>query len=164
MVGRHAGPRWLLVAGLAGCVIHAGVAPSTAQYAEVEVTGTVAEPGIVEALGASVEDALARAGAWAPGAADPVVVPVVVPQVLPVVVDVVAAHLDPWRRGEGGLLYRARLVIHVEAGPRARTFVVEREVADPGSASAAVGARAAVFRDLAGEAAERAAAWLAGGG
>lgn len=160
MVGRHAGPRWLLVAGLAGCVIHAGVAPSTAHYGAVEVTGRVAEPGIVEGVGASVEDALARAGAWAPGSADPAVVP----QVLPVVVDVVAAHLDPWRRGEGGLLYRARLVIHVEAGPRARTFVVEREVADPGSASAAVGARAAVFRDLAGEAAERAAAWLAGGG
>lgn len=141
--------RALALAMLSSCALHGGVAPATTRYAAVDVGGMVAEPGLGDEVGGAVRGALTAVGAWDPANG------------APVSVEVLSADMEPWRRGESGLMYRARLVVFVHTGALSRTFSVEREVADPAGAAAAVDVRAAVFRDLAEQAAQRAAAWLA---
>ena len=137
---------WVL---LLGCRAHLGVAPAEVGYRGVEVTAAVAEPEVGDELRASLGAALAARSALdeAGGVLG---------------AEVLDADLAPASRFGETVLYRATVRVRFRAGGRTHDVLVERDVADPGSAEGAVILRAALLRSLLDEAAALGVAWAAG--
>lgn len=138
---------YCILAGSFGCHLHLGVAPADSTYRLAAVYAPVAEPGVDEAVRAAVLDALAARRAHDAGGE-------------PLTVTVERADFVPGRRGEGGLVYEARLVVRLEVGTRARVVSASRPVLDGGGSSGVAELRARVFGELAREVAADGIVWL----
>lgn len=127
-----------------GCVLHLGTVPSPG-FAVVEVSAPVAEPGVDEAVRREVGHALG--GQAAVGAT-------------PLRLTVERADWRPGRRTGDVVLYEATLAVRFRTEVAERLVTESTVVADPGSAAAAVPARAAAFAELAKRVAADGVAWL----
>lgn len=107
----------------------------------------VVEPDLDRAVREGVIAALVERGALDPAAAA-------------VRVEVLEAEFRPGRRGEGGLLYEARLVLRVGDGSAERVVRVATQVVDPGTSEGVPELRARTFSALAREAARDGIGWL----
>lgn len=134
---------------LLGCRAHLGVAPTEARYRGVEVRAAVAEADVGDDLRAALGAALAARAAMDDAGGL-------------LTAEVLDADLSPASRFGETLLYRASLRVRFGAGGQTHEVRVERDIADPGSAEAAVTLRPTLLRALVDEAAGMGVAWAAG--
>lgn len=132
---------------LVGCRVGLGAPPATRAWSVGAVVAPVVEPDLDRAVREGVIAALVERGALDPAAAA-------------VRVEVLEAEFRPGRRGEGGLLYEARLVLRVGDGSAERVVRVATQVVDPGTSEGVPELRARTFSALAREAARDGIGWL----
>lgn len=133
---------------LLGCRAHLGVAPTEALYRGVEVRSVVAEAEVGDDLRVAVGAALVALAALDEAGGL-------------LTAEVLDADLTPAARFGDSPLYRASVRVRFGAGGQTHEVVVERDVADPGSAEAAATLRPTLLRALVDEAARMGVAWAA---
>lgn len=124
------------VALLLGCTMHWGMPPATVWHLAT-VSAPVAEPEVDR----SVQDALLNRLSLRRALGNS--------EARSLTAEVLAADWLPVGRSGDQLLYEARLLVRLRAGPQERTFSASQTVPDPGSAAAAVPLRNQVFAQLA---------------